>query len=137
VYARSAHISIGAVLAVVLVYRIGWRATAGVHLSAAGKGGFRILAKSMHWALYAGMLATVALGVANAWVRGDNLFNLYKLPAFDAGNKILRATVEDYHADAANLLLILAGLHAAAGVLHHYLLKGEVLGRMLPRWGRR
>jgi len=86
----------------------------------------------MHVALYICLLATVALGVANVWIRGDNLFYLYKVPAFDPGNKVLRATVEDYHAYAANLLLILAGLHAVAGLVHQYILKDGVLGRMFP-----
>lgn len=137
VYARSAHISIGALLGIVLLYRIWWRATAGEHLSAAGSGGLKIIAKSMHMALYIGMLATVILGVSNAWVRGDNLFNLYKLPAFAGSDKALRATVEDYHAYAANLLLILAALHATAGLVHQYILRADVLGRMLPALGRR
>jgi len=137
VYARSTHISVGALLGTVLLYRIWWRATAGEHLSAAGSAGLKIIAKSMHVALYVCMLATVALGMANALVRGDNLFYLFKLPAVVGNNKALRATVEDYHACAANLLLILAGLHAAAGLVHQYILKVDVLGRMLPALGRR
>jgi hypothetical protein len=80
---------------------------------------------------------SIALGVANAMVRGDNIFYLYKLPAVAGSNKALRATVEDYHAYAANFLLILAGLHAAAGLVHQYILKVDVLGRMLPALGRR
>ncbi len=137
VFARSTHISMGALLGGVLLYRIWWRLTAGEHLPAAGSGGWKVLAKSMHMALYVALLATVALGVANAYIRGDNLFYLYKIPAFDANNKALRSAVEDYHAYAANLLLILAGLHAAAGLAHQYLLKADVLGRMLPVSGRR
>lgn len=132
VFARSAHISIGALLACVLLYRIWWRMNGGAHLAAAGTGILQTLAKSMHMALYACMLATVALGIANAWVRGDNLFYLFKIPAFDPGNKGLREAVEDYHAYAANLLLVLAGFHAVAGLVHQYVLKADVLGRMLP-----
>lgn len=132
VFARSAHIGIGAVLACVILYRIWWRINGGARLPAAGTGALKSLAKSMHLALYACLLATVALGIANTWVRGDNLFYLFKIPAFDPNNKALREAVEDYHAFAANLLLILAGLHAAAGLIHHYFLKGDVLGRMLP-----
>lgn len=132
VFARSAHISIGALLACVFLYRIWWRLSGGVHLAAAGTGALKTLARSMHMALYACVLATVVLGIANTWVRGDNLFYLFKIPAFDPGNKALRAAVEDYHADAANLLLILAGLHAAAGLAHQYVLKVDVLSRMFP-----
>lgn len=132
VFARSAHITLGAVLACVLVYRIWWRVSGGVHLAAAGSGSLRVLTKSMHLALYACMLAAVFLGIANTWVRGDNLFYLFKIPAFDPNNKALREAIEDYHSDAANLLLIMAGLHALAGLLHHYVLKEAVLGRMWP-----
>lgn len=95
VFARSAHISIGALLGGVLLYRIWWRITAGERLPAARAGSLNALAKSMYMALYVCMLATVSLGLANAWVRGDTLFNLYKIPAFDATNKALRTTVED------------------------------------------
>ena len=33
----------------------------------------------------------------------------------------------------ANTILILAGLHAAAALFHHYVLRDGVLHRMLPR----
>jgi cytochrome b561 len=132
VFARSAHISAGALLGVVLVLRIWWRATGGARLAAVGSGGVNALSTAMHLALYGGLIAAVALGLANTWVRGDNLFNLVQIPAFDPGNKVLRAAVEDYHAFAADLLLILAALHAAAGLAHHYVLKDGILGRMLP-----
>ena len=35
-----------------------------------------------------------------------------------------------------NLILIVAGLHAAAAMFHQYVLKDGVLTRMLP-WGER
>ncbi|HEU4844346.1 MAG TPA: cytochrome b/b6 domain-containing protein [Burkholderiaceae bacterium] len=137
VLARSAHISLGALLGVVLLVRIWWRTTAGERLPAVGSRALQVFAKAMHLALYGCILAAAVLGVANVWVRGDNLFNLYKVAAFDPGNKALRATVEDYHAYAANLLLALAGLHAAAGLVHQYIFKDGVLGRMIPALGRR
>ena len=48
VFARSAHISIGALLGGVLLYRIWWRITAGERLPAARAGSLNALAKSMH-----------------------------------------------------------------------------------------
>jgi len=132
IFARSTHISLGAVLALVLLTRIWWRLTGGEHLTALGSRTVQSLAKAMHMALYLVLLAAVILGVANTWVRGDNLFNLYKIASVAPGNKALRASVEDYHAFAANLLLILAGLHAAAGLAHQYILKDGTLNRMLP-----
>ena len=131
--ARSTHIALGGLLALVLMRRIWWRLGGGVRLAPAGTGAFATLATSTHKLLYLLLAGTVALGVANAWIRGDTLFLLLKIPAFDPGNTALRQTVEDWHAWAANLLLIVAGLHAAAALLHHFVLKDDVLRRMLPR----
>ena len=78
------------------------------------------------------LIATVALGLANVWVRGDTLFGLVTVPAFDPGNRALRETVEDWHGLAANILLVVAALHSAAAVAHHFILKDDVLRRMLP-----
>lgn len=85
------------------------------------------LARGLHHLLYLAMITVLLLGVANTWVRGDNIFNLFRIPAGDAANKVLRGKVEELHALAANLLIALAGLHAAAGLAHHYLLKDSVL----------
>jgi cytochrome b561 len=135
---RSIHICTGVLLAVVFCCRIWWRSTAGNRLPPVDGGrALQIAAQLMHWALYAVVLATIALGLANVWVRGDNIFNLFTIPAFDPGNQTLRGQVEDLHALCANLVLIIAGLHAAAALLHHYVLKDNVLRRMLPKAGSR
>jgi len=128
---RSLHIVAGAILAIVLAYRIYWRATAGAHLPLEGSALMQRIVRLMHWALYAAVLAAVVLGLANTWVRGDNIFNLFSIPAFDPGNKELRHTMGELHELAANAVLILAGLHAAAALVHHHLLKDNTLRRML------
>jgi cytochrome b561 len=56
-----------------------------------------------------------------------------RVPAFDPGNKWLRETLGDLHALSANWIMILAGLHAAAALFHHYVLCDGVLRRMSPR----
>jgi cytochrome b561 len=132
VAARSLHISLGVALALVLAYRLWWRAGAGTKVAPVGAGWLDVVATLVHKALYLLMICTVLLGLANVWVRGDTLFNLFTVPAFDAGNKALRETVEGLHGWSANTLLILALLHACAALLHHVVLKDEVLRRMLP-----
>ncbi len=129
---RSLHISGGSILALLLFYRLWWRNFGGVKLPPASEGMLQVLAKTIHVALYAALFATVTLGLANAWVRGDNLFDLVRIPAFDPGNKVLRNDVEEWHGLAANILLALAGLHAGAALLHHFFWKDTVLRRMLP-----
>lgn len=74
----------------------------------------------------------VVLGLVSVWVRGDTLFNLFTVPAFDPNDKQLRRTVVDLHELAASSLFIVAGLHAAAALWHHHVRKDGVLRRMWP-----
>ena len=130
--ARSTHIVVGVLLALILGYRIWWRMRHGRRLPAAGSGVEAALARVAHFALYAALVCTVAFGLVNTWVRGDNLFNLYTIPAFDPQDKALRRQVGDLHAWLANALLCLVALHAAAGLAHHFIRRDGVLRRMLP-----
>ncbi len=132
---RSVHITLGVTLIAVLIVRIPWRATQGRRLPAADQGALHVVAKATHWAMYLLLIAAVTLGVANVWVRGDSIYNLFRIPAFDPGNKPLRTRVEDLHALVANSILILAGIHAAAALVHRYLWHDGVLARMLPSRG--
>lgn len=131
-FARSTHIAVGVLLAVVLVARIGWRFDRrAVHLPPAGLVWLDRVATVTHWLLYGLLVVTVSLGLANTWVRGDAIFDLFRIPAFDASNKGLRETVEELHALAANALVIVAFFHAAAALVHHYVWKDGLLRRML------
>jgi Cytochrome B561 len=131
--ARSLHICLGAALGLLLCYRLWWRVGGrGRRLTRVGTGVVQVLSGAMHVALYAALLGAVVLGLTNAWVRGDNLFNLFAIPAFDPGNKVLRGQVEELHALFANVLFGLAGFHAAVGLAHHFVWKDDVLRRMLP-----
>jgi cytochrome b561 len=133
VFARSAHIALGALLAIVLAYRLTWRLTRGARLPGVGSVALARAATATHWLLYALLVIGVLLGITNAWVRGDNLFNLFTIPSFSPGNKALAKQVNGYHEWAANAILVVAALHAAAGLVHHYVLKDAVLRRMLRR----
>lgn len=132
--ARGVHIVLGATLAAVLLARVQWRLTGGLRLPPASHGLPQRLASAVHVLLYVLLAAVVLLGLANAWVRGDTLFGWFTIPAFDPGNKPLRETVEELHGLAANTLLVVAGGHALAALVHHVGLKDGVLARM--RWSR-
>lgn len=131
--ARSTHIALGLGLAVVLVRRIWWRLGGGVYLPQEGGSLLDTIASWTHKILYLLLVGTALLGIANAWIRGDTLFTVVKIPALAPGNTALRKLVEDWHSWAADILLIVAGLHATAGLLHHYVLRDGILRRMLPR----
>ena len=130
--ARSVHITLGATLGIVLIVRVLWRASAGRRLPLANSGWLGVTAKVVHYGLYLLVGVTVVLGIFNAWQRGDVLFNVYTIPKLIPGDLALKRTLEDLHGDFADVVLIVAGLHAAAALAHHYLLRDRVLRRMLP-----
>ena len=129
----SAHVVLGFVLTAVLAWRIVWRWSAGRRLPAADAEILHAFAKATHYLLYALLLVVVVLGVVNAFVRGYNLFDLINLP--QVGDRAWRRPITQWHGLAANILLGLALFHAAAALVHHYLWKDGVLGRMLSAKG--
>jgi cytochrome b561 len=107
-----------------------WRYLGGRRLPAADTGILHAVAKATHYGLYLLLLATIVLGVINAFVRGYNLFDLVSLPQI--GDRAMRKPITNWHGLAANILLILAGVHAAAALFHHYIIRDNVLVRMVP-----
>lgn len=129
---RSLHIVLGVALGIVLIVRLAWRLTRRNTLPAIDQGLLLITARLTHWCLYALMLLTVGLGIATTWTRGDSVFGLFTIPAFDPGNRALMRQIHGCHALAANTVLIVAGLHAAAALFHHFIMRDATLRRMLP-----
>ena len=90
------------------------------------------IARFTHWLLYGLLIVAVVLGGANVWVRGDPIFNVFRIPAYDPGNRDLMHLVGGWHALATNAVVIVAGIHAAAALFHHLILRDATLRRMLP-----
>lgn len=130
--ARSVHISFGLTLGLILIARIVWRTTRGRKLPPADQGFLQFVGKGTHWLLYALLVTIIPVGIFLVWAQGDSYFGLFSVPAFDAGNKILRHNVAELHGLLANAILIVAGLHAAAALVHHFIWHDGVLRRMLP-----
>jgi cytochrome b561 len=130
--ARSVHITLGVLLAILLLGRVLWRSSRGRRLPPADSGFIGLVSKVTHWALYGLLAAMVLVGVALTWARGDSLFNLFSIPAYDPGNHALANQIHDIHAALGWIILALAGIHAAAALFHRYACRDGVLGRMLP-----
>lgn len=131
--ARSIHICVGLVLAVVLALRIGWRIRGGAKLPARS-GLDEVAARTVHTLLYLLLAAVVIIGIACVWIRGDTLFNLFTVPAFRPGDTALRRNAVDLHGLLANCLLALATLHAIAALWHQFVRKDGLLRRMWPSY---
>ena len=131
--ARSVHITFGLVLVLVFTARIAWRLGPTRKLPAAESGFWGTVARTMHWLLYALIASTLLLGLSLMTIRGDSYFGLFALPSFGAAAFQLRPVIAELHDLCATTLLIVAGLHASAGVVHPYIFGSNVLSRMWPR----
>jgi cytochrome b561 len=87
-----------------------------------------------HLLLYILMVAVVILGVVLAFYRGDELtfFGLFTIPSPIASDRETAHSIKELHELGANALILLAGLHSAAALWHHFVRRDDVLARMLP-----
>ncbi|MCX7071269.1 MAG: cytochrome b/b6 domain-containing protein [Gammaproteobacteria bacterium] len=92
----------------------------------------RRIGHANHLLVYTLLLAQPLLGWLYVSARGREvaLWGL-PLPALIAKDRALAEQVHDWHALGGWLLLALVGLHAAAALYHHYVLRDGVLRRML------
>lgn len=90
-------------------------------------------AKVMHAALYALMIGTPLLGwlILSSAGKPIPFFGL-ELPALVGKNPDLAKTVKEWHEWAGSAGYWLIGLHAAAGLYHHYINRDNTLTRILP-----
>jgi cytochrome b561 len=93
-------------------------------------------AKTIHFALYAFMLAMPLAGWTILSAAGKTIpfFGLELFPLVSQ-SKALAEQVKELHETAGTVGYFLIGLHAFAALVHHYHFKDDTLGRMLP--GRR
>ena len=131
---QSLHISLGILLTLVLIIRLGWRTTRGTRMPAATNLQER-LAKGMQLALYLLLAVQVALGFLLRWAQAESFtfFGLFSLQFATVKNHALEHTFGNFHNIIAWTIIVLAGLHAAAALMHHYILKDDTLERILPR----
>lgn len=93
-----------------------------------------MLAKLVHVALYALMIAMPIGGwlILSASGKPIPFFGL-QLPALIAENKDLSRSIKEIHETIGKAGYFLIGLHAAAALFHHYVVRDNTLLRMLPR----
>lgn len=97
-----------------------------------------IAAKASHLALYVLLIAIPITGVLLQFARGGPLplFGLFDIASPWTKDRTLAGSLQEIHETLANLLMIAAGLHAAAALVHHYVLHDRTLARMLPGLAR-
>jgi cytochrome b561 len=94
------------------------------------------LAKAMHAALYVFMVAMPLLGWLAVSAKGDPVpFFGLELPTLLGPSKALAHDLKEIHETIGTVGYDLIGVHAAAALFHHYVLRDTTLVRMLPTRG--
>jgi cytochrome b561 len=131
-----AHVMVGLAVLLVLVVRLGWRlidapppaehSRLGVLFDRAGR--------LAHVVLLVLLFAVPVAGIAYQLALGEPLylFGLAEIPSPVTATRATARSIKEVHELVANLLMILALLHAVAALFHHWVLRDGVLRRMWP-----
>ncbi|SIT39202.1 putative cytochrome b561 [Paraburkholderia ribeironis] len=127
------HLGVGAALIAAVVLRIVWRVVHPPMLAPLSPF-LRVVSKITHGLLYLALLVVPVLGWANASSRGWSvkLFGLLPYPAISSVGSPVGHEMGDIHGYLAWVLFALIALHFAAALFHRFILKDQVLQRMLP-----
>ncbi|MGF6214441.1 cytochrome b [Comamonas sp. 4034] len=132
---KSLHFLLGLSVLAVVVIRIWVRIQAGAKpaIHPPMPSWQAALSDAMHYALYIFILAMPLLGWLTLSAVGKPivLFGL-PVPSLIGADVALSRQLKDIHEALATLGYVLIGLHAAAALLHHYVMHDNTLVRMLP-----
>jgi cytochrome b561 len=134
------HMSFGLLLLAFMVARLFARTTSEIPAPAATlPRPFRVASSLAHILLYALLIATPLVGMGLGFYQGRDVsfFGLFSIPSPVAADRAFGRQVEGVHEWLANALVALAIIHALAALAHHFVLKDDVLRRMLPARTRR
>ena len=94
-------------------------------------------ARFAHVGLYLLMVAVPTVGIVLQFARGDslNLFGIVEIASPWVKDRAFARQVGEVHEVLAHALIGLAGFHAAAALVHHWVFGDRTLTRMLPGRG--
>ena len=130
------HISPGLLILLFIMVRLPWRlmdpppppeaTVLGIWVDRAGR--------LVRYALYVLLVAVPVAGIVVQFARGDALplLGFSEIPSPWLANRAFARTAKEMHEVLANALMFLAGFHAAAALVHHWVLRDRTLVRMLP-----
>lgn len=134
------HISCGLAVVALLVLRVAWRIfdpPPPAEITPLGHW-LAFVATATHVALYLLLAASPIVGIALQFARGDALplFAIIDIASPWARDRAFAHVLEEVHETLSDLLMIVAGLHAMAALVHHWVWRDRTLTRMLPGTSR-
>ncbi len=134
--ARQTHETFGMLVFVLVLLRILWRLLEPTPESPRMAPWMRYAASAAHLGLYALLLAIPLTAIAGAWLEAHPLtvFGLGAIAPMLPPAHALGQSIADVHTILGNVIIWLAGLHGAAALFHHFVLRDNILTSMLPDW---
>ena len=131
--AMTFHVSFGILILMLIVLRLVWRITHPVAPESSLPPWQRLSSETVHWLLYALVLATTVTGWLFASFRGWSLslFYLMPLPMLASGNTAAGKVIDGWHQATEWALLVLIGVHVATALVHVFIYRDRVMQRML------
>lgn len=128
------HKSVGISVLVVMALRMIFTLPLKRPAPDGGSRATQLAAKAVHVAFYGLLLAIPFLGwwMSSAAGKPISWFFLFELPSIAPTDIPLAKIIKEWHEELAEVLIVLIGIHAGAGLWHHYLNKDNTLRRMLP-----
>jgi cytochrome b561 len=132
------HISAGLLVLLFTMLRLAWRGIDSSPdedvASTALSRWLLLAAKATHLALYLLLIVVPLVGIGVQFARGNALpvFGLLQIASPWVADRAFAHTVKEVHEWLSHALMLAAVLHAAAALLHHWVLHDRTLFRMLP-----
>ena len=133
---RQLHETLGLSVLILVAIRLAWRMVDARPDPPKVTRWMGFVARVVRVALYVLLFGVPLTAITGAWLEGHPvtlLAGIEILPVLvlshDTG-----ATIASIHTWLGDAILWVAGLHALAGLYHHFVLKDDVLESMLPSW---
>ena len=131
---RQLHETLGITVFALTLLRFAWRAVDRRPADPPMAPWMRIAGKATHGLLFLLLLAVPLTAIAGAWLEGHPLTLMagIRIEPMLAESHALGSNIATVHTYLGDTILWVAGLHAVAGLFHHFVLRDRVLRSMLP-----
>jgi cytochrome b561 len=132
------HMTAGLLVVLLTVVRLAWRGVDTApddDLATTTIERWTLLAaKATHLLLYGLLIAAPLLGIGVQFARGHALpiVGLFEVASPWLADRAFAHTLKEIHEWLSHALMALAALHAAAALLHHFVMRDRTLLRMMP-----
>lgn len=138
------HISIGLAILAMLVVRIPWQVAYKPPPQETTFGEWMTVwtdpaARIAHFTMYVLLVAVPITGIVLQFARGDALpiWGIGAIASPWTYDKSFAHNIKEIHEVLANALIFVAGFHAVAVFIHHFVFRDPTFFRMLPWSGKR